>query len=63
MFIYGSNILKCYTKEKSHFWKSILCVACVRVLVFFSVIADISLEKFLKISFTTTDLNHNTKKL
>ena len=39
MFVCGSNILKFYTKEKSHFCGSVQCVTDVRVMVFFSVIA------------------------
>jgi len=35
IFVYGINILKCHTQEKSHFCKSILCVTDVLVLAFF----------------------------
>jgi len=46
MFIHGSNILKCYRKEKSHFCKMYTaCYRCSGVGVSF-VIANISLVKF-----------------
>ena len=45
LFVYGSNILKCYTKEKSHFCGRMLCFADVLVLCMFSLIADIILLK------------------
>jgi len=55
IFVCGSNIL--------NFSKSIQCVRDLLMLANFSVITDLSLLKFLKISFTRIYLNHKMKRL